>query len=103
MNDAPEWLKPKSIDLLDPESCEIVIDDLTGQPKKVLGIVVCGAPIGDDVFVRSWLAAKTNEICSSIDKITHVLSSRSAKAAFSVTHLSSFALADFICSTNLPS
>ena len=103
MKDAPEWLKPKAIDMRDPESGEVVLDELTGLPKKVHGIVDCGAPIGDDVFIRSWLAAKADEICSSIDKTTQLLSSRSSKAAFSVTYHSSLSLADFICSTNTPS
>jgi hypothetical protein len=80
-----------------------VLDVPTGLPKKVYGIVVCGEPIGSDVFERSWLAAKAGEICSSIDKTTQVFSSRSAKAAHSVTSFSSLSLADYVCSTNRPS
>jgi len=54
---------------------------------------VCGAPIGSDVFERSWLAAKANEICRSIYKTTKVLSFRCAQAAHSVTYCSSLSLA----------
>jgi hypothetical protein len=69
LKDAPEWPKPKAIDMRDQESGDVVLDGLTGLPKKVYGIVVCGAPISSDVLERSWLAAKADEICSSIDKL----------------------------------
>jgi hypothetical protein len=59
-----------AIDMRDPESGDDLLDGLTGLPKKVYGIVVCGAPIGSEVPERSWLAAKVDEICSSIDKTT---------------------------------
>ena len=40
----------------------MVLDGLTGLPKKVYGIVVCGALICSGVFESSWLAAKASEI-----------------------------------------
>jgi hypothetical protein len=43
-------------------------------PKKVHGIVVRGAPTGNGVFKRSWLAAKAHEIRSRIEKPTQVFS-----------------------------
>jgi hypothetical protein len=94
LKDAPEWPKPKAIDMRDQESGDVVLNELTGLLKKVYGIVVRGAPISSDVFERSWLAAKADEICSSIDKTTQVLSSRSEKAAHSVIYFSSLYLAD---------
>jgi hypothetical protein len=103
MENAPDYLKSKAIDMRDPETGEVVLDDITGLPIKVYGIKVCGAPIGDDAFERSWLAAKADEICSSINKTTKVLSSRSAQAAHSVTYYSSLSLADYVCATNRPS
>jgi hypothetical protein len=62
LKDAPEWLKPKAIDMRDQESGDMVLDGLTGLPKKVYGIVVCGALICSGVFESSWLAAKASEI-----------------------------------------
>ena len=73
------------------------------MPVKVHGLVVCGTPIGDDDFVTSWLAAKADEISSAIKNITSKLSSRSAVAAQSVSYYPSQSLADFVCSTYLPS
>jgi hypothetical protein len=46
-----------------------VLDVPTGLPKKVYGIVVCGEPIGSDVFERSWLAAKAGEIAAVSTKL----------------------------------
>jgi hypothetical protein len=89
--------------LRNPETSEVVLNEETGLSEKVYGAQVCGAPIGSDAFERSWLAAKADEICSSIYKTTKVLSFRSAQTAHSVTYSSSLSLADFVAATNRPS
>jgi hypothetical protein len=74
-----------------------------GLPTKFRWDRGVWAPVGDGVFKRSLLAAKADEIYSIIDKTIQVLNSRSAQADHSVTHFSSHALADSVCSTNRPS
>jgi hypothetical protein len=89
--------------LRNPETGEVVLNVETGLSEKVYGAQVCGTPIGSGAFERSWLAAKADEICSSIYKTTKVRSFRSAQAAHSVTYYSSLSLADFVAATNRPS
>jgi hypothetical protein len=91
------------IALRNPETGEVVLNEETGLSEKIYGAQVCGTPVGSGSFERSWLAAKADEICSSIYKTTKLLSFRSARAAHSVTYYSSLSLADFLAATNRPS
>jgi hypothetical protein len=93
LDNAPDWLifdeetgeRRGGIELWNPETGEVVLNQETGFSEKVYGAQVCGTPIGSGSFERSWLAAKADEICSSIYKTTEVLSFRSAQAPHSVT------------------
>ena len=86
LDNAPDWLifdeetgeRRGRIELRNPETGEVVLNEETGLSEEVYGAQVCGTPIGSDSFERSWLAAKADEICSSIYKTTKVLSFRSA-------------------------
>jgi hypothetical protein len=93
----------EGIDLWNPETGEVVLNEETGLSEKVYGAQVRGAPIVSDAFERSRLAAKADEICSSIYKTTQVFSFRSAQASHWVTYYSSLSLADFVTATNRPS
>jgi hypothetical protein len=59
------------IDLRNPETGEVVLNEETGLSENVYGAHTCGTPIGSGTFERSWLAAKVEEICSSIYKTTN--------------------------------
>jgi hypothetical protein len=52
--------------------------------EKVLGAVVSGSPIGDEVSGQSSTAAKADGICCDSDKTTTELKSRSNQAAYPV-------------------
>jgi hypothetical protein len=63
LDNAPDWLifdeetgeRRGGIDLRNPETGEVVLNEETGLSEKVYGAQVCGAPIGSDAFGRSWL------------------------------------------------
>jgi len=62
LKDGPDWFMPKAIDMRDQEPGNVVLGGLTGLPKK--GPWDCGVwgTEFSDVFKRSWLAAKADEI-----------------------------------------
>jgi hypothetical protein len=78
LDNASDWLifdeetgnRRGGIDLRNLETGEVVLNEETDLSEKVYGAQVCGKPIGSDSFERSWLAAKVNEVCSSIYKTT---------------------------------
>jgi hypothetical protein len=65
---APDWLifdeetgeRRDGIDLRNPETGEVLLNEKTGLSEAVYGAQVCGAPIGSGAFERSWLAAKAD-------------------------------------------
>jgi hypothetical protein len=77
LDNVPDWLifdeetgeRRGGIDLQNSETGEVVLNERTGLSEKIYGAQVCGTPIGPDAFERSWLAAKADEICSSIYKL----------------------------------
>jgi hypothetical protein len=88
IDNAPDWLifdeetgeRRGGIEMRNPETGEVVLNEETGLSEKVYGAQVCGTPIGSDSFEHSWLATKADEICSSIYKTRKLLSFRSAQA-----------------------
>jgi hypothetical protein len=61
LDNAPGWLifdeetgeRRGGIDLRNPETGEVVLNEETGLSEKVYGAQVCGAPIGSGAFERS--------------------------------------------------
>jgi len=81
---------------------------ISGEPgpeargEKAQGTMVGGSRIGDNVSGQSSLAAKANEIYSSIDKTTKWPFSRSTQAASPVTYPSSYPPSDTILAVAAP-
>ena len=59
-----------------------------------------GAPIGDVLYEKEWLAAAATKISGNMQKITTAIGSLCPHAAHAVTLYSSQALGDYICATN---
>jgi hypothetical protein len=93
-NSKPPDLKRPSIIYTDPETLE---------QKESYGLEICGAPIGEENFVKKWLDSKSEEISSTIQTTSNKLASKDLHVAHTVLHLSLQNRSDYILSTNLPS
>ena len=81
----------------------ILLDEDSGTPMTVYGIVIAGTPVGDEGFIREWLRLKSTEISESIDTISSQVASIDPHCAQAVTSFSLQTQGDFVMSTNPPS
>jgi len=85
----PSWLKQPSLE---------VADEITGQTIKVYGVSICGAAIGDRLYVRTVTVQAIDEICDRIENTASAVAALDSHAAFAVTSSSLKARADFLLS-----
>ena len=78
------------------------VKDNEGEERKVFGFEDCGAPIGDDGYVREWLRRKGDEIAGKIDFISETISNINLHSSIAITIRSLQCSSDYILSTNLP-
>jgi hypothetical protein len=76
---------------------------LTNESEESFGLEVCGAPIGEEIFVKQWLRKKSEGIIETIHNTSNKFASRDLHVAHTVLRLSLQNRSDYIMSTNLPS
>lgn len=109
----PQLTKLKALGTL-PESCQNMPnyierpcvqyeDPATGTVAYSFGLEVCGAPIGEDIYVLDWLSEKGTSIASTISTTSAKLAALDLQVAQTVLTYSLQNRSDYIMATNLPS
>ena len=88
--DKPDWLQEPSR----------LLDKTGNVLAEARGISICNCPIGEPLYVKSFLLNKFKDICSAIEASSSALNASSSHADFLAFHYSYQARFDYWLSTN---